>query len=85
MRYCRDPLDDIEDAIQWWIAHEHIYPQLAGLAWDMLAIPAMSTECERTFSKAGYQLTPQRSQLGDDILEASECLKQWLTMGVVEL
>ena len=85
MRYCRDPLDDIEDAIQWWRTHEHIYPQLARLAWDMLPIPAMSTECERTFSKAGYQLTPQRSQLGDDILEASECLKQWLTMGVVEL
>jgi hypothetical protein len=85
MRYCRDPLDDIEDGREWWKAREHIYPDLVYLAWDMLAIPAMSSECERTFSKAGYQLTPQRTQLGNDILEASECLKQWLTMEILQL
>ena len=40
----------------------------------------MSTEGERTFGRARPQLTPQRSQLGEDILEASERVKQWLTV-----
>ena len=83
-RYVADRPDDVDDPIQWWKDRRHTYPQLSQLAFDMLAIPAMSTECERTFSKAGYSISPRRSQLGPDILEAAECLKLWITNGLVK-
>ena len=44
------------------------------MAWDMIAIPAMSSECERVFSSAGRLVTPLRNRLKEDIIEASECL-----------
>jgi hypothetical protein len=84
-KYVSEKPDDIDDPVQWWKDHERTYPQLSKFALDMLAIPAMSTECERVFSKAGYTLSPRRSRLGSDILEAGECLKSWLHREMVFL
>jgi hypothetical protein len=47
-----------------------------------LAIPATSIECERIFSSAKKLITPERSCLGDDVIEASECLKAWGIVGL---
>ena len=44
-------------------------------AFDTLACPATSCECERAFSSAKRLLSPNRNALGDDIIEALECLK----------
>jgi hypothetical protein len=38
--------------IEWWKANRHVYPVLAAMAFDILAIPCMSAEPERVFS--GY-------------------------------
>ncbi len=51
------------------------YPNLAQLAFDLCAIPAMSSECERSFSKASYTISARRSTLGNDIVEAGEVLR----------
>ena len=36
-----------------------------------------ATQCERTFSSAKNFITPERNRLGDDIIEATQCLKAW--------
>ena len=50
---------------------------------DTLSIPAMATECERTFSSAKKLITPERNALGDATIEASECLKAWWDQGLI--
>ncbi len=47
------------------------------MALDILSIPAMSTEPERLFSGAKISLTDRRNRIGDDLLQALECLKSW--------
>ena len=84
-KYISEKPDYIDNPIQWWKDREVIFPNLSRFALDMLTIPAMSSESERVFSKAGYSLAPRRSGLEADILEASECLRSWLTKGVVVL
>jgi hypothetical protein len=41
------------DPIRWWHNHVQDFPILSKLAFDVFGVPAMSTECERLFSKAG--------------------------------
>jgi hypothetical protein len=44
----------------------------------------MSTECERVFRSAKKLITPKRSQLEEDIIEACECLKAWWRNSLIE-
>jgi hypothetical protein len=37
----------------------------------------MSAECERVFSSIKKLVTPERNRLTEEIIEASECLKNW--------
>ena len=46
--------------------------------------PAMSAECERVFSSAKKLITPERNQLGEDIIETCECLKAWWRNNLIE-
>jgi hypothetical protein len=54
------------------------YPLLAKLAINLLAVPAMSTEVERTFSSAGITTDDLRNTLLMDGIQAIECLRNWL-------
>lgn len=49
------------ELLRWWqeIGSKK-YPTLAGLAFTVFAIPAMSAECERAFSRAGKIVTDDR-------------------------
>ena len=47
------------------------------MAIDILTIPAMSSEPERLFSGAKITITDRRNRLGEDSIEAIECLKKW--------
>ncbi len=76
-QYLERPHDDLKDLLNYWHVQEKLRPDLAQLAYDMLSIPAMSTECERLFSSAKLLLTDQRQRLKDDIIEANECLRAW--------
>jgi hypothetical protein len=41
------------EPLRWWRGRgEHLYPTLAGMAYDLIAMLAMSSECERAFSSA---------------------------------
>ena len=44
----------------------------------------MSAECERIFSSTKKLITPKRNRLHEQIIEASECLKNWWAQGVSE-
>jgi len=81
-RYIRnDPTPVIDpntfNPIFWWNDSKAVFPSLHLYAFDTLAIPAMSAECERVFSSAKKLITPERNRLAEDIIEASECLKNW--------
>jgi hypothetical protein len=51
--------------------------RIAQLGLDMIAIPAMSSHCERVFSQAKLLITGQRMRLQADIIEATQCLRAW--------
>ncbi|KAJ0138362.1 Highly reducing polyketide synthase azaB [Fusarium oxysporum f. sp. albedinis] len=37
---------------EWWMAHQGQFPMASQLALGILAIPAMASNCERSFSLA---------------------------------
>ena len=53
----KDRDEDVRNPLQWWRDHRSTYPNLAQMAIDLFAIPAMSSECERSFSKASYTIS----------------------------
>lgn len=71
------------EPLRWWRERgEHLYPTLAVMAYDLFAMPAMSSECERTFSSAKRLIAEQRYNLKSDIIEADQCIKSWLKSGI---
>jgi hypothetical protein len=44
----------------------------------------MSAECERIFSSTKKLITPERNRLHEQIIEASECLKNWWDQGLIQ-
>ncbi len=77
--YCESPRVNIREPIKWWLeaTQQKLYPNLSKMALDILSIPAMSTEPERLFSGAKISLTDRRNRMGDELLQALECLKSW--------
>lgn len=84
-RYIRMEPQETENPVDWWLAHQNAFPMLSQLALDILAIPAMSTDCERSFSLAKLSLTSQRLSMSSTTLEALQCLKKWTRHGAVKL
>jgi hypothetical protein len=55
------------------------------MAFDFLAIPAMSSKCERVFSSYAKETTPESARLSGDILWHQECLKNWQARGAIQM
>jgi hypothetical protein len=53
------------------------------MALDILSIPAMSNEPERVFSRARRTISWERFLLGEETIEATECLKHWKRSGIL--
>ena len=64
---------------------EEEWPQLAAMAFDFLAIPAMSSECERVFSSCAKLTTPESSKLSGEMLWHQCCLSNWQRRGAIEI
>ena len=76
--YCRESVNlRFEDIFQYWQLQKANYPDLAKMAYDMHSILAISAECKRIFSSTKLLISDLQGQMGDDIIEASECLKSW--------
>jgi len=67
-----------ENALHYWNARILSQPDLARFGLDMVSVPISSAECERIFSSAKLLITSSRNRLRPDIIEASECLRNWL-------
>ena len=79
-RYLGAPTVDCdEDILKWWSRHADIYPALARVARDYLAVPATSAPVERVFSGGAHLVTDRRGSLNEDTIEALVCLASWLS------
>ena len=72
MKQCRSDLDryidipndaNISGSLEWWKENKVVYPQLAKMSRDVLAVPASSSSIERIFSISGRIATWQRNRL----------------------
>lgn len=72
-------------ALDWWLAEERrkTWPRLSQLAIDVLSIPAMSDEPERVFSGARRTISWDRTQMGANKIEKTQCLKSWKKAGFI--
>ena len=78
-------LDSIPDfdILAFWKMHTSQYPILAELAKDILAIPVSTVASESAFSAGGRFLSPHRSKLLPDTLEA--LMWRAIFLNIVEL
>ncbi len=76
---------NITPVIEYWKSREEQWPQLTAMAYDFLAIPAMSSECERVFSSYAKQTTPESSRLSGEMLWHQECLKNLQLRGAIQM
>ena len=49
------------------------------MAFDLLGAPASSSADERQFSQADWTLNKERFSTKDDLAEANQCLKSWIS------
>ena len=75
----------MNDPVRWWIDHGNAFPCLSRFALDVLAIPAMATDCERAFSLAELTVSSQRHSLLGSSIESVQLLKNWIRGGCVSL
>jgi hypothetical protein len=84
-RYYILKLEQVRDPVQWWINHRSAFPQLRRFALDVLAIPAMATDCGGTFSLEKLTVAPERHPLLLSTIEEMQLLKNWIRGGSVTL
>ena len=58
------------DTLKWWKINEKIYPRVARMARQILAVPATSACCERFFSAAGLAFDDLRQAMNEGHLES---------------
>ncbi|EED20078.1 hypothetical protein TSTA_033250 [Talaromyces stipitatus ATCC 10500] len=78
-------LENDTTAIQWWsrpILHGG-YPRLSQLAIEVLSIPGMSGKPERVISGYHRRVPWDRTKASVRLLEASECVKDWVAQGIL--
>ncbi|XP_030969800.1 zinc finger BED domain-containing protein RICESLEEPER 2-like [Quercus lobata] len=66
------------DVLGWWKCNASKYPTLQHIARDILAIPMTTIASKSAFSTCGRLLSPHRSHLHHDTLEALMCGQNWL-------
>lgn len=59
------------------------YPNLSRMASDLLSIPTMSAETERSFSSAGKMVTPLRTRLDRHTIGMAQSMRSWSREGIV--
>lgn len=66
------------DVLTWWKSNASKYPTLQAIARDFLAIPVSTVASEFAFSTSGRLVSPYRSRLHPDTLEALMYAQSWL-------
>jgi hypothetical protein len=55
--------------------HQNQYPRIFRLAMDIIPIQASSVPCERVFSSGKQTMSPRRSRISAQLMEALQILK----------
>ena len=71
--------------VLYWRSREIEWPALSTMAFDSMAIPAMSSECERVFSSTAKQTTAESARLSGILPWHQECLKNWHRRGAINI
>ena len=81
------PLDSSTTPLQWWNLplQRTRFPRLSQLAIEVLSIPGMSDKPERVFSGSRRRIPWDRTKTSPQILEETECLKDWTDCGILEI
>jgi hAT family C-terminal dimerisation region len=78
--YCNETSYDPQmSALKWWQldTQQKRWPRLSCLALEVLSMPAMSDEPERSFSGGRRTMSWDRTRLSIELLEKLECQKSW--------
>lgn len=67
--------DKEDDVLSYWREYQTIFPTIASIARDVLAIPASNTSVERLFSSCKNTVTDKRTKLGAEKLNKLMFLK----------
>lgn len=73
--------EDEEDILVYWKRKSSVWPTLAKLARDILAVPGASTNVERLFSQLGNISGPKRSRLQPEQLIHQATAKVLMSQG----
>ena len=84
LRTKQDVYTKHDTPLQYWSAKRFEYPRVAKMAIDILSIPAMAAECERTFSSAGSMVSPRRTRLDSSTVSLAQTVRSWLKAGLLE-
>ncbi|KAL6634300.1 hypothetical protein ACP70R_026971 [Stipagrostis hirtigluma subsp. patula] len=79
-RYLNDnPIRQSEgfDILKWWMVHSPVYPNLACIARDMLAMRMSTVPSKSAFSTKERTMSDYHSRLTTETTEALICLKDW--------
>ena len=68
-----------DEPLQFWKNYEKMWPTVAKMARDYLAIPTTSTPAERIFSRSRAMLPYQRNRMGNSRLRELMLTHSWLT------
>ena len=81
--YLSHCVENIKDALKWWVDNKYVYPNLYRMALDYLSIPATSTSVERVFSQGCHLLPFARNPLSPSSIRAFLCFGSWVRCGLV--
>jgi hAT family C-terminal dimerisation region/Domain of unknown function (DUF4413) len=69
--------DENFNILQWWKKNSELYPTLAKMVRDFLAVPVSTIASESAFSAAGRLTDNLRNSMGAETLESLICTKDW--------
>ncbi|CAL4924285.1 unnamed protein product [Urochloa decumbens] len=70
-------LSDDFDILNWWTVYSPVYPTLARIARDVLAVPASTVASETVFNTGERVIGDSHSRLSTETVESLICLRNW--------
>ncbi|KAL6533848.1 hypothetical protein OROHE_013681 [Orobanche hederae] len=70
--------DGNNNLLKWWAKRSTIFPVVATIAKEILAVPASTVSVEQAFRTGGYILDERRSRLTPQNLEARALMNDWV-------
>lgn len=71
-------MDENFNVLTWWMYNRSVFPTLQKIARDIYAIPVSTVAFQPTFSMEGRIISPQRSRLHPELVEALACTQNLL-------